>query len=172
MIINPVIMSSGGGASNIVDGTFTTVSTSATEQSVSIPYTGNGYPIGMMLRIKDGVTGTAWSTSALAYRVAYFMVVKIGTGTTPTYNGSGDVNQGFAATAYNSTTTPSGAMTSISVGSNRNYYQYAQSTISNNAQMIAVFTSATTIKIRTCDASARYGLIPSCDYDYTIIYSE
>lgn len=172
MIINPVIMSGGGGASNIVDGTFTTVSTSATEQSVSIPYTGNGYPIGLLLRVHGGVTGTAWSTCTLAYRVAYLMLVKIGTATTPTYNGSGDVNQGFAATGYNTTTTASGSMTSISVGSNRNYFQYAQNTATNNAQMVAVFTNSTTMKIRTCDPSARYGLIPSCDYDYTIIYSE
>lgn len=46
--------SGGGGASNIVTGTFTTSSTKGAAATLSIPYTGSGYPVAGLFWISGG----------------------------------------------------------------------------------------------------------------------
>ena len=55
---------------NMVEGTFTTPSTSGVS-SISIPYTGTGYPISCIVVVEGGayVSGTDWYTTIHRYAV-------------------------------------------------------------------------------------------------------
>ena len=52
--ISQIQTGSGGGSSNVVTGTFTTGSTRAGTGTVSINYTGSGYPIAVVIYIENG----------------------------------------------------------------------------------------------------------------------
>lgn len=68
LIVN--VASGGGGASNIVCGEFTTPSTT-TASSLTIPYTGSGYPIIAYFCIKGGAytSGTTWYNAVQRYAI-------------------------------------------------------------------------------------------------------
>ena len=51
----------GGGASNFATGTFTTPSTTSTNGTVTVPYTGTGYPIALIIFVEGGVYNPAIS---------------------------------------------------------------------------------------------------------------
>lgn len=91
---------SGGGASNIVQGTFTSSATRAGNVTVNIPYSGSGYPIAAMVFIAGGVynntTGgnTDWYNSVDRYDVGSWYMTKARQNTAPGYTTSGADNYG------------------------------------------------------------------------------
>ena len=102
----------GGGASNIVQGTFTTGATRNTTGTVSLSYTGSGYPIACFVYVDGGPynngTGgnTTWYNSVSRYDCGYYSMVKSRTTTAPTYTTSGADNYGTVTVIYkNSTST-------------------------------------------------------------------
>ena len=100
--------SGGGGASNIVEGTFTTGS-SAGAHSISLPYTGSGYPIACMVFIATGAydsSNTAWYNSVQRYAVGQWTLHKSVQDTAPTYTTSGTANQGVTTAIYKSSPHP------------------------------------------------------------------
>ena len=80
----------GGGASNYVTGTFTVGSSGGQVESVSIPYTGSGYPIAGIIYPEGGPynntsTGqTTWYNSVTRYAVGFFSWAKSVITSTPT----------------------------------------------------------------------------------------
>ena len=72
----------GGGASNLVMGTFTTGSTRAGTGSTTISYSGSGYPIALMVYVDGGAynnsTGgnTTWYNSLQRYAIGAFYMTK------------------------------------------------------------------------------------------------
>jgi hypothetical protein len=91
----------GGGASNFVHGEFHTES-SAGSQSVTIPYTGSGYPIMAYIVIKGGayVSGTTWYNSTQRYAIGVWAMSKSVMSTSPTYTTSGTQNQAVTTAIY------------------------------------------------------------------------
>ena len=113
-LINGVleIQSGSGGASNVVQGSFTTGATRNTTQNITIDYTGTGYPIAVMIFIKGGAynnssTGnTTWYNSVNRYDVGNYSMSKARGTTTPTWSTSGTDNYGVVDIIYkNSTST-------------------------------------------------------------------
>lgn len=92
----------GGGANNIVQGTFTTGSSGNTTGSVSLSYNGSGYPIMVTIYVDGGSynngTGgnTTWYNSVRRYDVGNYFMSKARTTTTPTYSTSGALLNGLA----------------------------------------------------------------------------
>ena len=169
--------SGGGGASNIVQGTFTTGSTRGGTGTVSIPYTGSGYPIALMVFVEGGAynnsTGgnTTWYNSVNRYDVGAYYMTKSRTTTTPTYTTSGADNQGVVAIIYKNSTSTS---TSYTRTSSMTANAYTSSSTNGAASTVCVRFkgSGTTLGYYVGNSgSSSIGLAPSTEYRYIAIYS-
>ena len=169
--------SGGGGASNIVQGTFTTGSTRAGTGSFTVNYTGTGYPIALMVFIKNGAynngTGgnTEWYNSVNRYDAGVYYMSKSRANETPTYTTSGAVNQGVVAIIYkNSTSTATTYTRTSSMTANAftsSSTNGAASTVcvrfKGNGKTVSYYVGNLT--------SSTIGLAPSTEYQYIAIYS-
>lgn len=162
-----VVNVSGGGATNFVHGTFTTGS-AAGAQTVTIPYTGSGYPIMAVVVVAGGayVSGTDWYNSLQRYAIGQFTMTKSVMSSTPTYTTSGTNNQGVTTAIYKNSTSTS---TSYTRTSSMTTNTFSSSNASNAAATCVRFKSNTTMSVYTNTSS--YGLFPSTEYEYFIVYS-
>ena len=89
----------------VVTGTFTTGS-SAGVHTLTIPYTGSGYPIMAYIVIDGGayVSGTDWYTSVQRYAVGVWAMSKSVFTSAPSYGTSGAANQGVTCWIYKNST--------------------------------------------------------------------
>lgn len=159
----------GGGATNFVMGTFTTNSASGV-QSVTIPYTGSGYPIAAIVFVTGGAYNSAvsaWYNSTQRYAIGQWTMHKSNTTTSPTYTTSGERNYGVTATIYKSSTSSATTYTRNSA-MGTNTYSSSDASASNTA--CCRFKSSTTLSVYV--ASTSYGLMANIDYTYMIVYSE
>lgn len=160
-----------GGASNFVMGEFTTSSSSGVH-SVTIPYTGTGYPIAIMVYVEGGAynnsdaNATTWYNSVQRYAVGQWTYSKRFQYTEPDYGASGTKNQGVTTAIYKNSTSSATSYTRTS----------AMSTVvltSNDPSAAAVnvvtMSSKTTMKYYT--AASSYGLLGNLKYTYIIVYS-
>ena len=94
-------------------GEFTTDNiTTGGVQSINIPYTGNGYIIGLYVFIKGGMYNntssgnTSWyNATGVQYAVGQYTITKSETTSTPTYTTSGSNNYGCIVTIYKASST-------------------------------------------------------------------
>lgn len=156
-----------GGASNFVTGTFTTGS-SAGASSLTIPYTGSGYPVMAVIVVDGGAytSGTTWYNSVQRYAVGQWTMTKANMTTTPSYTTSGAQNQGVTTWVFKNSTSSS---TSYSRSSAMNTNVFSSNNASNSG--------ANTIKLHSGNVlsyyvnTSSYGLHPSMTYRYYIVYS-
>lgn len=167
--------SGGGGASNIVTGTFTTSSTKGAAATLSVPYTGSGYPVAGLFWISGGpynntASGnTTWYNSLQRYAIGIWGFTKSRGTTAPTYAGSGDDNACSVFAVYKNSTS-----SATNYSRNSSMSQNTMTASTNNAS--AQYTLAIRFKgdaktITYFVASTSYGLLASTAYDYLILYS-
>lgn len=162
-----------GGASNFVSGTFTTGSTTGATQTVTIPYTGSGYPVAVVIHIEGGVynntsTGnTNWYNSTQRYAIGEWMMTKSNTTLSPTYTTSGAANQGATVWVFKNSTS---AATTYSRSSAMNTNTFSSSNATGAGATAVRIKNATTLSIFV--ASTSYGLLANTTYRYHIVYSE
>lgn len=167
----------GGGATNFVTGTFTVGSTGGKVETVTIPYTGTGYPIAVLIYVEGGVYNntssgqSVWYNSLKRYAAGIMLAIKTITGTAPSY-GSGDNNAATtmilyknstsSATTYSRTGTQSASFYSTSstnpTGSPSSCFRFK-----GDGKTLAYYTGNGT--------SSSYGLHPDITYRYIIYYS-
>lgn len=173
------IEQSSGGATNIVQGEFTTANTGASTGTINLDYNGNGYPVYVFIDVYNGAYNngtdgnTDWYNAINRYDVGQVTISKARTNTAPTYqsNSSAD-NQGIITYFYKSSTS---SATSYSRGGSQTATVYATS--STNASAISNMvkfkgngkTLAYYVGNRT---SSTYGLARNTKFSYTVIYSE
>lgn len=165
----------GGGASNIITGTFTVGSSTGTYERITLPYSGSGYPITGTIYIEGGPynntsTGdTTWYSSTQRYAVGFWSFVKSNTTTSPTYTTSGAANQGTVCGIYKNSTS---ASTTYSRTSSMTANLYTSSSTHGTAAVATVIRfsgGGTTLDYYV--ASTSYGLLAEHTYRYQIIYS-
>lgn len=171
-----VVNVSGGGASNIVMGTFTTGATRASTGTFSINYTGSGYPIALIVVVNGGMynntsTGdTTWYNSKTTYDAGLFCMVKANTTVAPSYsNGTDDVASKIVVYkgSSSSATTYSVTQNTSSAG-----YMNSSSSAGNGANCVKFKGNGTTVSYYIGNkASNRIGLAPSTEFQYIAIYS-
>lgn len=160
---------SGGGASNIVTGTFTG-STTGAAMSVSLNYSGNGYPILAVIRPTEGAynsTTGSWYSKVQRYAIAMWSGSKARMTATPTYATSGGQNYMCCCGIYKSSTSSS---TSYSRSSSMTVNGYTSSSATQSSTACVRFNSATSMSVFI--AASSYGFASGIEYTYTIIYSE
>lgn len=166
-----VNVSGGGGASNFVTGTFVVGSEAYAKETVTVPYTGSGYPIALVIYVEGGCNNgndtTPWHDSTLIYSVGQTIITKGDITTAPTY-GSGTENQATVQHLYKSSS--SSASSYSSTRSNVSYL-YTTSNPSGITSCV-VWSSNTTFKYNVSGGSANaYGLLPNTTYRYYAVYS-
>lgn len=162
----------------LVMGTFTTGSTRAAAGSVSLSYTGSGYPIAVMVYIDGGAYNntsggdTTWYASVNRYDVGTFYATKSEMNTTPTYTSSSSVtaNGAVAAIIYKNSTSDG---TSYTRTSNMTAKMYNSGDASTSYNCIRFKGNAKTLSWYVGNkGSSSIGLAPSTKYAYIIVYSE
>lgn len=163
--------SGGGGASNIVTGTFQYSTTSAAAQTITLDYSGNGYPIACTIVLDDGVLDSTYTNTVARYSIAQYFMTKTYTGTAPTFSTSGDANQGAVATVYKSSASTAATLTRTSSATANTF---SSSAASASTTTCVRFTSKTKMSIYSGanSGTSRYGFFSGKKYRYWIIYSE
>lgn len=166
----------GGGTScpRLVMGTFTTGSTRASTGTVTINYTGTGYPIACVVYIDGGAYNpdTTWYNTLAQYDADSFTMTKAQMSSTPTFVSSGSVpaNQGVVTVTYKSnastatTHTRSGSQSGV-------FFNSSNATTGYNCIRFTDSTKTMTYYVGNT-ASNRVGLAPSQTYHYIVVYSE
>lgn len=151
-----------------VTGTFTTES-SAGNGTVTIDYSGSGYPIMVVVVVDGGAyeSGTDWYTSLQRYAIGQWTMTKSVFSSTPTYTTSGTANQGVTTWIYKNSTSSS---TTYSRSSAMNTNVYSSSNASNAGATCVRLKSNTSLSYYVNTSS--YGLHPGMTYRYFIQYSE
>lgn len=158
----------GGGSISVVHGEFKTQSTAGV-QSVTVPYTGSGYPIMCYVVIKGGayVSGTTWYNSTQRYAIGVWACSKSVMSSAPTYGTSGAQNQAVTMSIYKNSTSSSTSYTRTSA-MNTNTFSSSNAT---NAAATAVRFKGNAKTLSVYVNTSSYGLFPSQDYEYWIAYS-
>lgn len=163
-----VNVSGGGGASNVVQGEFTT-SSSAGVYSLTIPYTGSGHAIAVIVVVKGGAYNSSyptWYSSVQRYAVGQWTMTKSVMSSNPTYTTSGTQNQGVITAIYKNSTSSSTSYTRTSA---MNTNVFSSSNATNAAATCVRLKSGNVLSYYVNTSS--YGLLPSCDYQYIAVYS-
>jgi len=157
-----------GGATNFVTGTFTTGSSAGIE-TVTIDYSGSGYPIMCIVVVDGGAyeSGTEWYTSTQRYAVGQWTMTKSVWSSAPTYGTSGAANQGVTTWIYKNSTSSS---TSYARSSAMNTNVFSSSSASNAGATCIRFNGDKAFSYYVNTSS--YGLHPGITYRYYIVYSE
>lgn len=154
-----------GGASNYVSGTFNYSSSGA--KSITLPYTGNGYPTQLNIFAVGGVYGNdTYYDTLQRYAVGSFQMLKYYPDTAPTYTTSGTANYGVTHTRYKSSASNASSITTAQTTSANTF---SSSNASASSSLCAKFLSKTTLSVFI--ASTSYGFMDGVDYEYHIIYS-
>ena len=172
------IQQGGTSCPKLVMGEFTTGGTGGSTGSVSLGYSGSGYPIMFLAYVKNGVynnssTGdTTWYNSMDRYDCGLVIMVKADTTTTPTYATSGTENTGAISYLYKSSSSSatsygrSGSMTA-------NTYTSSSTNASTSGTMIRFKGNAKTLSYYVGNRTSNtYGLARSTTFSYIIVYSE
>ena len=161
-----VNVSGGGGASNVVTGTFTGTTTGAA-MDITIPYSGTGYPIAIDVCVSEGArngNGTFYNTLQ-RYAVVFWAGNKENT-ETPTYvNGYSPSFFTYACRYKSSDTTAS--TTANSGGTQAS--TLANINASASRDLVVRMKSPTVMSVYI--ASTSYGFMANTEYTYHIMYS-
>ena len=165
----------GGGTNNVVQGTFTTGSTRNTTGSVSLSYSGTGYPIVVMIFVDGGTYNngsggnTTWYNSVNRYDVGSYSMSKARQTTSPTYSTSGADNYGVVDIIYKNSTSTSTTYTRTS-SMTVNTYSSSNAQASTACVRFKGNNKTMTYYIGN-KGSSSIGFASETKYAYIVIYS-
>lgn len=166
--LSTLIAQISGGASNHVTGTFTGTTTNAA-MDIQIPYTGNGYPIAVMVFPTEGpynsASGTFYS-KIQRYACAYYTGIKARADRAPTYSASSSDTVATYSRYKNSTS----SATSYSGTAANNTSLFTSDDAQNTVGHIVHIKPNNILSVFI--ASNSYGFMANVEYTYHIIYSE
>lgn len=153
----------GGGASNIVTGTFKGTTTGAA-MDVTLNYNGSEYPIAVMIYLSNANESTFLSTIQ-RYAVKDYMLDKYAKATSPTYSKTGNGDKASFTTRYKNSS--SSSLSYSNSGSLADLY--ADEAARDAVNAIVKIRSKT--KMSVFIASSSYGFMANIEYSYVVIYS-
>ena len=166
-----------GGASNIVQGTFTTANSGGGTGSISLSYSGNGYPIACMVWVDGGPYNnsssgnTTWYNSTSRYDCGFYSMVKSRTTTTPDYSTSGSDNYGTVTIIYKNSTSSSTQYTRTS-GMDVNTYTSSSTNAAAGTSCVRFKGNGKTLAYYIGNrGSSSIGLARNTKFAYIVIYS-
>lgn len=152
----------------IVTGTFT--ATTASEiKTISIPYTGTGYPISINIYPTGGAykNGTTAYTSTQKKAMLIYSFTK-SNDTAPDFGNDAEKNQGVVFAWYKNSDSD-GTNLTTSVGKTTRTFT-TQNPVGSYSINAVKFSDATTMKVYIAGTD-EYGFLPNIEYTYQIVYS-
>ena len=157
----------GGGASNVVEGSFTTGATGGTTQTINLSYTGTGHPLYIGVYPSDGyASGSELYNITHQYAVISYCLFRSFISSDPTYTGTGTYNQGYVSALFkgsSATNTSSSRTNGASV--------FTQTAAASGAGTLVRFSSNKTMSIYISSGTNNYGFMASKTYKYVIVYT-
>lgn len=150
--------SGGGGASNVFSGSFTTEN-NAGYYTLSLPYSGTGYPVRGVITIEGGPSvgrNNVGTNNVLVYSFA-----KAYESLSPDYDGAGNEDYSFAASSRKTSSSTSWTTTAV--------YLYSSEDPTYTASGHTKIKNATTLKFYVAKGSNAYMM--GTTYNYVIEYS-
>ena len=171
------IQQGGTSCPKLVMGDFTTANSNGTG-SVSLNYSGNGYPIALFIYVDGGAYNnssqgnTTWYNSVSRYDVGFYSMVKSRTTSSPTYETTGADNYGTVTIIYKNSTSTATQYTRTSTMTANTYT--SSSTNASASTLCAVFKgNGKTLSYYIGNrGSSSIGLARNTKFAYIIIYSE
>lgn len=154
------------GASNIVIGTFKGTTTGAA-MDVDLAYTGNGYPIAVMIFPSDADASTFQSTIQ-RYAVRSYMMDKYDKTSAPVYTGSTADDYAAPVLKYKSSTTNSRSLSSGGATNATTKLYVDESATADISTLVKIRSNK---KLSVFIASTSYGFMANIEYSYIVIYS-
>ena len=163
----PVVGTSSSGASNIVTGTFKGTTTGAA-MDVDLAYTGNGYPVAIVIYPKEGAYNSNSTAYTLVQRYAslWFNAVKAYADVAPNYDNSGTDDQ---YTITNRTKSSSSSSTNYGTNIGPDVIVASGGNAGATVQNVVKLKSKT--KMSVYIASSSYGFPANIEFKYHVIYS-
>jgi len=170
-----VSVSGGGGGGNVVTGTFK--GTGDGPLSIDVPYTGTGYPVALLIRVKDGTDGT-YGATVHRYSMAFWACAKQHPLIAPTFPSSSpsttdeiDANNGMGGYVWK---TSSSNATSYGGAGNQALWLFKNvDAIGSTNSYCVAFKSAKVLSVYIVSSPnlGQYGFMGGIEYEYTIVYS-
>lgn len=155
----------GGEESNVVVGTFVGT-TEGAAMDIDIPYTGNGYPVSVMI-YPSASAEAVFDSTIHQNAVAFYSSVKNGLSQSPAYSGGTDDK---AKVLYRSKSSSSNASAmSDSSGITASIYDNVDATGSTNN--VVKINSATKLSVYIIGSVGK-GFLANTEYTYIVVYSE
>ena len=164
-------ISGGGGASNIVTGTFDAESTDAgTIKDISLGYSGSGFPIACIIYPSVGAKKSGADLTNLVQKkiITFYANAKEDVSLTPDYSGNTDNNFATMVAIYKTSDSDATSYTAAQ-GTVRTYYTGNPSG-SGSAGNSVRFKDASTMRIYIANTN-EYGFYYGAEYTYYVIYS-
>ena len=164
--------SGGGGATNYVEGTFTPTTPGAVFD-VSVPYTGSGYPVSLVIAPAVGAYNSAggnFYSLVKRYAIGTYCMYKARATSAPAYNTASSVvsDSGVVIINYKSSTS-SASSYAAAHSESRRIYTTAVNPSTTNTDTVKI-RSSTQFSVMTANTS--YGFVAGVEYAYHIMYSE
>lgn len=169
-----VNVSGGGGGDDptYFTGTFTTPDTTSTNGTVTVPYTGSGYPVMLVIVVEGGMYNSAisgWYSSMVRYAVGQFIITKGVMTTAPSYGTGGSANYGSVQLIFKNSTSSATSYSSTRAAAANSY---SSSNATGTSTTSVRWRNNTTISYRTSGgSSSSYGLLADTTYRYYVVYS-
>lgn len=164
-----VNVSGGGGASNIITGTFTP--SAAGVASLDTAYTGNGYPIALFITVEGGVYNPDvedWFNVNRYNNVGTYAMVKSKLTTAPTYSSMDATNNGACMELHKDNNS---TFTSYGSSGNAHNYTFKQGDPSATPLGCITIPDKKTIKYYAANKGTE-GFATGITYRYWVLYSE
>jgi len=165
---NPVVVNVAGGASNVVYGSFTGT-TANTAMDINLSYTGNGYPIAVFIWVSEGILcpGGTFAEVIQKNAIRNYFIVKNDTSTTPTYTGSGNVNNAFLLVHYKYSDSSATNYNSGSQNADGAFYDTTPEAVTWS-RCVRIRSKT---KMSVFIAGSSYGFRKDTPYTYCVVYS-
>lgn len=159
--------SGGGGASNIVQGTFKGTTTGSA-MDVTLNYSGSGYPVAVLIYVADGPynSNNTFYSLVQRYAIASYAMVKCVQTTTPDYSTTNSKNNAETIVCYKSSTSNSGSYARNGAQNTKLYND--SSSLSNINECVHLRSNT---KMSVFIASTSYGFVANIEYKYFVLYS-
>ena len=153
-----------------VAGTFTGT-TNGQAKTITIPYTGSGYPVAGIVFPSDGIykSGSTFADTIQKKAVGLYSFVKSDSSSTPDYTNDTAINQVVVCVAYKSSDEYA---TSIAQNITTNARLFVNGDAVGNSSIYRVikFNSATSMSIYI-PSTDQYGFMKDVEYTYLFMYS-
>jgi len=165
-----VNVSGGGGASNVVTGTFKGTTTGAA-MDVTLNYTGNGYPVAVVVYPKEGTykSGTGIYDLVQRYAVIDYFAAKCDISAVPSFNTQGTNGTFTTMRRYKSSATSATSYSSATANDTAILLNADATGSGSSGPSILRIKSKTKMSVYIADSA--YGFAANYDYTYWVLYS-